>query len=122
MSVDAKSFDVKTPLNRPSSRNRERLAPTSDINELHARLREDPRFNPPAPSPWKRAALLLVIVLLCWLAFRMRKALVVEQEVVHARRYSQEYKFRPAASPIVTETLANGKVRVRGAVPTMHAH
>ncbi len=87
MSVDAKFSDVKTPLNRPISRNRERLPPTSDINELHARLRADPRFNPPTPSPWKRAALLLVVFVLVWLAFTMRKALSMEQpDVLYAKR------------------------------------
>jgi hypothetical protein len=33
-------------------------------------------------------------------------------------RYSKEYKFRPAASPIITETLKDGRVRLRGAAPT----
>jgi len=33
-------------------------------------------------------------------------------------RYSKEYKFRPAASPIITETLKDGRVRLRGALPT----
>ncbi|KAF7303435.1 hypothetical protein MIND_00572100 [Mycena indigotica] len=32
----------------------------------------DPRFDPPAPSPWKRAALLLIIVALFYLAFRLK--------------------------------------------------
>lgn len=95
MSADAKSSDVKTPLNRPISRNRERLPPTSDINELHARLRADPRFNPPTPSPWKRAALLLVVFALAWLAFTMRKALSMEPpEVVHARRCASHTSAR----------------------------
>ena len=30
-------------------------------------------------------------------------------------RYSKEYKFRPAASPIITERLKDGRVRLRGA-------
>lgn len=33
-------------------------------------------------------------------------------------RYSKDYKFRPAASPIITETLKDGRVRLRGALPT----
>jgi hypothetical protein len=37
------------------------------------------------------------------------------------RRYSKEFKYRPAASPIVTETLKDGRVRVRGAAPTSGA-
>jgi hypothetical protein len=30
-------------------------------------------------------------------------------------RYSKEHKFRPAASPIITERLKDGRVRLRGA-------
>jgi hypothetical protein len=39
----------------------------------------------------------------------------------HANRlssYSREHKFRPAASPVITESLSNGKTRLRGATPT----
>lgn len=32
----------------------------------------DPRFNPPTPSAWKRAALLLFIVFLFWFSVRLR--------------------------------------------------
>lgn len=34
----------------------------------------DPRFNPPAPSAWKRAALLVFVALLFWLAFSMKRS------------------------------------------------
>jgi hypothetical protein len=34
-------------------------------------------------------------------------------------RYSKEHKFRPAASPIITETLKDGRIRIRGAEPSM---
>ena len=37
------------------------------------------------------------------------------------RRYSKEHKYRPAASPIITETLKDGRLRVRGAGPTTSA-
>jgi hypothetical protein len=33
------------------------------------------------------------------------------------QRYSKEFKFRPAASPIITETLKDGRIRLRGALP-----
>ena len=33
-------------------------------------------------------------------------------------RYSKVYKFCPAASPIITETLKDGRVRLRRALPT----
>lgn len=32
-------------------------------------------------------------------------------------RYSDEYKYRPAASPVITETLPDGRIRLRGASP-----
>lgn len=31
-----------------------------------------------------------------------------------ARRYSKEFKYRPAASPIVTQKMPDGRSRVRG--------
>lgn len=34
-------------------------------------------------------------------------------------RYSKDYKFRPAASPVITEQLKDGRVRLRGAQPTV---
>ncbi|TCD63947.1 hypothetical protein EIP91_004757 [Steccherinum ochraceum] len=96
-----------------------RNVPTSDVNVLKERLKRDPRFNPPAPSLWKRVALLITIVALFYIALKMRIGLLQQPEppVVHAQRYSKEYKFRPAASPIVTERLKDGRVRVRGAHP-----
>ncbi|KAG5637527.1 hypothetical protein H0H81_004223 [Sphagnurus paluster] len=39
-------------------------------------------------------------------------------QVIYASRYSKEHKFRPAASPIITETLKDGRIRIRGAGPT----
>ena len=33
-------------------------------------------------------------------------------------RYSEEFKYRPAASPIITERLKDGRVRLRGAYPS----
>lgn len=67
-----------------------REAPTSDINVLKARLQRDPRFNPPAPSVWKRVVLLLTIVVLFYVALKMRMAMFESQPqqppVVHATR------------------------------------
>lgn len=95
-----------------------RLEPTSDIDELHRRLAEDPRFNPPTPSPWKRAALIILVVFLFWLGITLRKQMARQPEIIYASRYSKEHKFRPAASPIITERLPDGRLRVRGAQPT----
>ena len=33
-------------------------------------------------------------------------------------RYSKEHKFRPAASPVITETLKDGRTRLRGSYAT----
>lgn len=32
-------------------------------------------------------------------------------------RYSEEFRFRPAASPVITEYLKDGRIRLRGANP-----
>ncbi|KAF8549301.1 hypothetical protein OG21DRAFT_1421578 [Imleria badia] len=73
------------------------------------------RFSPPA---WKRAALVAVVAILFWLAFYLRPNAKPESKVVYASRYSKEFKFRPAASPVITEQLKDGRVRLRGALPT----
>jgi hypothetical protein len=36
-------------------------------------------------------------------------------------RYSKEHRFRPAASPIITQTLKDGRIRIHGAVPSATA-
>jgi hypothetical protein len=50
----------------------------------------DPRFYQPTPSPFKRAALLIFIGFLFWLAFSLRKSVWAAggaPRVVHANRY-----------------------------------
>ncbi|KAJ7611343.1 hypothetical protein DFH06DRAFT_930588, partial [Mycena polygramma] len=78
----------------------------------------DPRFEQPPPAMWKRTALLFVMFFAFWLAFQIKGHRAGGTKVVHANRYSKEYKYRPAASPIITETLKDGRLRVRGAAPT----
>ncbi|EIM83011.1 uncharacterized protein STEHIDRAFT_141539 [Stereum hirsutum FP-91666 SS1] len=79
----------------------------------------DPRFNPPTPSRWKRAGLLVLVFVLFWVAISMRKSMRnAPPKVLYANRYSKDYKFRPAASPIITERLKDGRTRVHGAAPT----
>ncbi|TBU56619.1 hypothetical protein BD310DRAFT_931037 [Dichomitus squalens] len=67
-----------------------RQEPTSDVRELHRRLEQDPRFNPPTPSPWKRFALVLFLVFLLYVGLKLRvnaiKNLEPEPSVVHATR------------------------------------
>ncbi|KAI0298608.1 hypothetical protein BC826DRAFT_907014 [Russula brevipes] len=86
----------------------------------HRQLMQDPRFNPPPPAWWKRALVILFIIAMFWLYFTFQASSwkAAEPQVVHARRYSKQHKFRPAASPIIYETLGDGKTRVRGAAPT----
>ncbi|KAJ6545214.1 hypothetical protein B0H19DRAFT_1266680 [Mycena capillaripes] len=80
----------------------------------------DPRFVQTPPAAWKRAGLLFLILFCFWLAFQIKGHRATPQ-VVHAHRYSKEFKYRPAASPIVTEMLKDGRIRVRGAAPTSSA-
>lgn len=80
------SSDVKSDKATLRSSSKQRLAPTSDINELHARLHADPRFNPPTPSVWKRAALVVLVVFLFWLGASMRKSMSQKPEVIHTQR------------------------------------
>ncbi|KIJ10322.1 hypothetical protein PAXINDRAFT_172189 [Paxillus involutus ATCC 200175] len=91
--------------------------PTRDHDE-HRAAPLDPRFNPPPPAVWKRVALIAFIIFLFWLSFTFRQSKNVEPNVVHASRYSKEFKYRPAASPIVTERLKDGRTRLRGDYPT----
>ena len=82
----AMSSDVKSEKAERRSPTQRRSEPTSDIAELHRRLDEDPRFNPPTPSPWKRAALILLVVFLFWLGVTMRKQMAKQPEIIHASR------------------------------------
>ncbi|KIM64743.1 hypothetical protein SCLCIDRAFT_114473 [Scleroderma citrinum Foug A] len=38
--------------------------------------------------------------------------------LLSTRRYSKEFKYRLAVSPIITERLKDGGVRLRGAYPS----
>ncbi|KAF5391789.1 hypothetical protein D9757_001816 [Collybiopsis confluens] len=81
----------------------------------------DPRFEQPTPSPFKRILLLLFIGFLFWLAFALGRARLIKAnkpQIIYSNRYSAEHKYRPAASPIITETLKDGRLRIRGAGPT----
>lgn len=51
-------------------------------------LNADPRFQQPTPAWWKRAALVLFVVVLFWLAVSLRNARkATPTKVVHASRY-----------------------------------
>ncbi|KAH7906975.1 hypothetical protein BJ138DRAFT_1015296 [Hygrophoropsis aurantiaca] len=77
----------------------------------------DPRFNRPPPATWKRISLLVFVAFLFWLSFSIKSKKPVEENIIHASRYSKEFKYRPAASPIITERLKDGRTRLRGAYP-----
>ncbi|KAH9998535.1 hypothetical protein BJV74DRAFT_975397 [Russula compacta] len=85
----------------------------------HRQLAQDPRFNPPTPSWWKRALLILFVIVTFWLHFSFRPSIRREEQtpVIHAHRYSKQHKYRPAASPVIYEKLKDGRTRVRGAAP-----
>ncbi|KAF9650247.1 hypothetical protein BDM02DRAFT_3073445, partial [Thelephora ganbajun] len=73
----------------------------------------DPRFNPPSPSPLKRAALLLFVFSLFWFALRLRTAkLPRPPPPLTTERYSTDFDYRPAAS---NERIKNTRTKFRGA-------
>ncbi|KDQ10961.1 hypothetical protein BOTBODRAFT_35729 [Botryobasidium botryosum FD-172 SS1] len=63
---------------------------------------------------WKRVLVILFFAVLVALAYLIRSAGPPEPEIIYADRYSKEHKYRPAASPIITETLKDGRIRIRG--------
>ncbi|KAJ3503082.1 hypothetical protein NLJ89_g8594 [Agrocybe chaxingu] len=95
--------------------------PPTDARSSSPGPEEDPRFSQPTPSPFKRLALVLFMALLFWVGFQLRSGLLEAKKkpkIIHATRYSKEFKYRPAASPIITETLKDGRIRLRGAQAT----
>ena len=54
----------------------------------HRKLAEDPRFNPPTPSWWKRALVILFIVALFWLSFSLRASMreAAQPKIIHHHR------------------------------------
>ncbi|KAJ7291790.1 hypothetical protein C8J57DRAFT_1273957 [Mycena rebaudengoi] len=82
----------------------------------------DPRFIQPTPALWKRAGVIFLTFFLFWLFFQIQASRKGSRsKVIYANRYSKEHKFRPAASPIITEILKDGRTRIRGAAPTTMA-
>lgn len=57
--------------------------------ELQRQTAQDPRFNVPTPSWWKRAALLLFMVFLFWASMKLRGSArrVEASKVVYANRF-----------------------------------
>lgn len=101
---------------------------------------EDEKQSAPAsPLLWRRLRNIFIVLAFLWLATVALRATDKKPKVLHANRcvlvpiyvliviltdeyrYSEEFKFRPAASPIITETLRDGRTRLRGAEPTTRA-
>ncbi|KAG8738822.1 hypothetical protein FRC12_016542 [Ceratobasidium sp. 428] len=67
-------------------------------------------------SAFRRVLLIPVVIFALYLSFKYYTWVTtpVKPEIVYADRYSDKYKFRPAASPIITEKLNDGRIRIRG--------
>ncbi|KAJ8463463.1 hypothetical protein ONZ45_g17572 [Pleurotus djamor] len=74
----------------------------------------------PPRSPFKQALIFAFAgFLVCFAAVKVWALFQPkEPQIVYAQRYSKEFKYRPAASPIITETLKDGRIRLRGTYPT----
>ncbi|KAG8897030.1 hypothetical protein FRB99_008506 [Tulasnella sp. 403] len=88
------------------------IAPSRKSNPQQAQTRRRSRWRS------KRAVSLLFFIAF-WLIVAYKIFIAggrgKKPKIVHADRYSNKYKFRPAASPVVTETLRDGTLLVRGA-------
>ncbi|ORX40693.1 hypothetical protein BD324DRAFT_611806 [Kockovaella imperatae] len=89
-----------------------------DDNDAHRPLRASVQaeFNRPPPAWWKRAGIILFMLVLGWLSIRLG-TMKKSPQIIYASRYSEEFKYRPAASPVITEYLKDGRIRLRGAQP-----
>ncbi|CAE6459424.1 hypothetical protein ACGC1H_004048 [Rhizoctonia solani] len=67
-------------------------------------------------NAFRRIMMIPVLVFMIYLAFKSYTWVAVPKkpEIIYADRYSDQYKFRPAASPIITEKLTDGRIRIRG--------
>ncbi|WVO12453.1 hypothetical protein L204_100052 [Cryptococcus depauperatus] len=98
----------------PSNRSR---ADFEDRDAYGRRLRaaHEAEFNRPPPAWWKRTLLIVGLIFMFWLSVYLGRRGMKKSQVIYASRYSEEFKYRPAASPVITEYLPDGRIRVRGA-------
>ncbi|KAF9790277.1 hypothetical protein BJ322DRAFT_1103942 [Thelephora terrestris] len=69
----------------------------------------DPRFNPPTPSPLKRAALLFFVFCLFWFALRLRTVNPSQSPPApEPERFFPDFDYRPAVND---ERIKNPKMR-----------
>ncbi|ODO05376.1 hypothetical protein L198_02069 [Cryptococcus wingfieldii CBS 7118] len=74
------------------------------------------RFERPPVAWWKRALLIVGLIAMMWASIWLgRRGRNKKPEIIYASRYSDEFKYRPAASPVITEHLKDGRIRLRGA-------
>ncbi|CAD6573937.1 MAG: hypothetical protein TREMPRED_000965 [Tremellales sp. Tagirdzhanova-0007] len=118
-------------------------SPRASIDEPYRPLRASVQaeFDRPPPSWWKRAALILGVGVMLWATFKLGgmavgprgtgpKVIYASRSVLHHYHIStsphltlpssmslvfDEFKYRPAASPVITEYLKDGRIRLRGA-------
>ncbi|GFZ48616.1 hypothetical protein JCM24511_06364 [Saitozyma sp. JCM 24511] len=98
----------------PDTIDSDAVAP-SDPSDRPLRASIQAEFDRPPPSTFKRALLILTILLLGWASIRLGSWTTKKPEVIYASRYSDEFKYRPASSPVITEHLPDGRIRLRGA-------
>ncbi|WVR07772.1 hypothetical protein IAU60_004815 [Kwoniella sp. DSM 27419] len=77
-------------------------------------------FDRPPPSWWTRVLLVLVLLGMGWASVWLGGRGIKAQEgdkptIIYANRYSDEHKYRPASSPVITEYLPGNRIRLRGA-------
>ncbi|KIY67414.1 hypothetical protein CYLTODRAFT_454445 [Cylindrobasidium torrendii FP15055 ss-10] len=91
-------------------------SPTVQEEELEE---EEIQPSPRGMSPLRKAILIFFIGIALAVVYGKYKANAEARanRVVYAKRYSEEFKYRPAASPIITETLKGGGTKLRGAQP-----
>ncbi|KII90683.1 hypothetical protein PLICRDRAFT_39264 [Plicaturopsis crispa FD-325 SS-3] len=73
---------------------------TIEREEQAQQLQNDSRLAQPTPSAWKHVSLLAFVALLFWLSFSIHFPTRGAPIVHDTNRYSKEFRFRPAASPV----------------------
>ncbi|THH05339.1 hypothetical protein EW145_g4866 [Phellinidium pouzarii] len=117
--VEGKNRDEE----KEGEKERDWSAEEEDVDEKDSENVEEPD-EPTRPIPtqsrWRRLLTIISALVLVWVLLTLLTATNGKRppKIVHANRYSDEHKFRPAASPIITEHLKDGRVRLRGAHPT----